>query len=161
MDVVDPEIRSRMMSGIRGKNTKPELVIRKGLHRQGFRFRLHVSTLAGKPDIVLPKYGVVVFVNGCFWHGHSGCKYFKLPSTRIDFWRNKIEKNIQNDARSIKALIDAQWRIAIVWECALNRRSDTPPSELLENLSTWIRTGKTNPIVEFTSSGGPFLAKPN
>jgi len=160
MDVVDPETRSRMMSGICGKNTKPELVIRKGLHRQGFRFRLHVSNLAGKPDIVLPKHGVVIFVNGCFWHGHSCCKYFKLPSTRIDFWRNKIEKNKQNDCRSINALIAAQWRVAIVWECSIKRRSDTFQAELLDNLSSWIRSGKSS-IVEFTSSGVSFPAAPD
>lgn len=145
-----------MMSGIRGKNTAPELVIRRGLHRNGFRFRLHVSNLAGKPDIVLPKFGVVIFVNGCFWHGHRGCRYFKLPSTRIDFWKNKIERNIQNDARSIRVLIGFGWRVAVVWECATKGKKDVHLRCLLDNLSEWIRSGPSTSAMEFTNSGGPF-----
>jgi DNA mismatch endonuclease (patch repair protein) len=145
-----------MMSGIRGKNTLPELVVRRGLHRNGFRFRLHVSILAGKPDIVLPKYHSVIFVNGCFWHGHQGCRYFKLPSTRIDFWKNKIERNVVNDDRSIKILIGAGWRVAVVWECALKGKKNESLVCLFDNLSEWIRSESSASAVEFTSSGGPF-----
>jgi DNA mismatch endonuclease, patch repair protein len=156
VDIVDSATRSRMMSGIRGKNTIPELVVRRGLHRNGFRYRLHVSSLPGKPDIVLPKYRAVVYVNGCFWHGHGGCLYFKLPSTKIEFWKKKIERNILNDARSIRSLIGTGWRVAIVWECALKGKAVKPLSCLLDDLSEWLLSESSLPAIEFTSAGGPF-----
>ncbi|WP_076896202.1 very short patch repair endonuclease [Burkholderia pseudomallei] len=118
VDVVDRATRSRMMSGIRGRNTKPEILIRSLLHRQGFRFRLHVRDLPGKPDIVLPRYHAVIFVHGCFWHGHD-CSLFKLPGTRTDFWREKIDRNRANDHKALAALRTQGWRVGIVWECAL------------------------------------------
>lgn len=105
------------MRAIRSKNTKPELLVRKGLHAAGFRFRLHGAGLPGKPDIVLPKYRSVIFVHGCFWHGH-GCKYFKLPKTRPDFWLAKIEANRARDARDIEKLNQLGWRVILIWECA-------------------------------------------
>jgi DNA mismatch endonuclease (patch repair protein) len=111
-DVVDAITRSRMMSGIRGKNTKPEKLVRSLLHRQGFRFRLHVSNLPGKPDIVLPRYNAVIFVHGCFWHRHA-CRFFKWPQTRPDFWREKIARNCSNDLKSRRALKKEGWRIGI------------------------------------------------
>ncbi len=118
VDVVDTATRSRMMAGIKGKNSKPERLIRSLLHRQGFRFRLNVRELPGKPDIVLPRYHAVILVNGCFWHGHD-CARFKWPKTRTDFWRNKIEGNRANDQKVTHALLAAEWRVGIVWECSI------------------------------------------
>lgn len=118
IDIVDSATRSKMMSGIRGRNTKPEILVRSMLHRQGFRFRLYVRELPGKPDIVLPRYHAIIFVHGCFWHGHD-CSLFKMPQTRQDFWRNKISRNRINDHKAKEALLAAGWRVGIVWECAI------------------------------------------
>src|SRR5215813_7107073 len=107
-DVVSPAVRSRMMAGIRSTNTKPELFLRSGLHRAGFRFRLHAKEVPGKPDVVFPRYGAAIFVNGCFWHRHD-CHLFKMPSTRPEFWRQKIERNVQRDAVVRQQLGDAGW----------------------------------------------------
>lgn len=136
MDIVDKQTRSRMMSGIRSKNTKPELLVRRLLHRRGFRYRLHVSGLPGKPDLVFPKYHAVVFVHGCFWHGHE-CKLFRMPGTRTEFWKRKITGNRQRDRRESKALAKLGWRIAIVWECAL-RGSNADPENAVEKLAAWL-----------------------
>jgi len=105
------------MRAIRSKNTKPELLIRKALHAAGFRFRLHVARLPGKPDIVLPKYKTAIFVHGCFWHGHN-CKYFRLPQTRPEFWRDKIEANRARDAKDLELLKGMGWHVILIWECA-------------------------------------------
>ena len=137
MDIVDQPTRSRMMSGIRSTNTKPEIIVRSLLHRQGFRFKLHVKNLPGKPDIVLPKYHAAIFVNGCFWHGHN-CRLFKMPSTRRDFWQSKIENNRKNDDRSIKSLCSLGWRVATVWECAMRGPARQDKTTLTESLSTWL-----------------------
>lgn len=118
VDVVDKKTRSRMMSGIRGKNTKPEIIVRKALHAAGYRFRLHRKDLPGKPDIVLPKYKTVIFVHGCFWHKHD-CRYFKWPKTRPDFWREKIEGNVERDRLAYEKLEEMGWRVKVVWECEL------------------------------------------
>jgi DNA mismatch endonuclease (patch repair protein) len=122
-DVHTPEVRSKNMRAIRSGNTKPELLVRKALHAAGYRFRLHSAGLPGKPDIVLPKYRTVIFVHGCFWHGHD-CKYFKLPKTRPEFWSAKIEANRARDARNIAELQQSGWRIILIWECAI--RSGPP-----------------------------------
>lgn len=135
-DIVDEATRSRMMSGIRGRDTKPELVLRRALHRRGFRFRLHVKELAGKPDIVLPKFRATVFVHGCFWHGHD-CRYFKLPATRTEFWSKKIESNRASDLRAIDALIASGWRVAVIWECA-TRVAPADLDSLVDSLVAWI-----------------------
>jgi DNA mismatch endonuclease (patch repair protein) len=135
-DTVDRATRSRMMSGIRSKDTKPELLVRSALHRAGFRFRLHVRELPGHPDVVLPRWHVVVFVNGCFWHGHT-CHFFRPPSTRTDFWRSKIERNRTNDTRAIAALLTQGWRVAIVWECALRSGAATREATL-QRLAAWV-----------------------
>ena len=107
------------MSQIKGKNTKPELLVRKYLFGQGFRFRIHVKTLPGKPDIVLPKYKTVIFVHGCFWHGHTGCKYFVIPKTRTEWWTKKIKKTSYRDCEHQDALIKAGWNVVVLWECEL------------------------------------------
>jgi DNA mismatch endonuclease (patch repair protein) len=111
------------MSRIKSKNTKPEMLVRKFLHAQGFRYLLHDSKLPGKPDIVLPKYRTVVFVHGCFWHGHANCRYYVIPKTRTDWWLNKINNNITNDAKAILALKELGWKVINVWECELKRSS--------------------------------------
>ena len=118
-DVHDPKTRSYNMSRIKGKDTRPEMIVRKFLFSKGFRYRLHDKKLPGKPDIVLPKYKTVIFINGCFWHGHEGCKYFVLPKTREEWWLNKIIGNISNDNRNIEALKTEGWNVIIVWECEL------------------------------------------
>lgn len=122
VDVVDSATRSRMMSGIRGKDTKPELLIRKYLHARGLRFRLHVKDLPGKPDMVFPKYRTVVFVHGCFWHRHAGCKYATIPSNRADFWENKLSDNVVRDQYQLAALNELGWHVVVVWECELRER---------------------------------------
>lgn len=113
------ETRSYNMSRIKGKNTKPELLVRKFLFSKGFRFRLHDPKLPGKPDIILPKYKTVIFVNGCFWHGHEDCRKATLPKTRTEWWKEKIEKNKINDAKANRALIYAGWEVIIIWQCDL------------------------------------------
>jgi DNA mismatch endonuclease (patch repair protein) len=137
-DVVDPATRSRMMAGIRSRNTKPEILIRSLLHRQGFRFRLHVRNLPGKPDMVFPRYRAVVFVHGCFWHGHD-CPLFKWPGTRPEFWREKIGRNQNNDYRTRTALITAGWRVGIVWECAI-RGAGKDLGEVTRRLADWLHS---------------------
>lgn len=134
-DIVDKATRSRMMSGIRGKNTKPEILLRKALHAKGFRYRLHVKELPGKPDIVLPKYHAVIFVHGCFWHGH-GCKFFKVPQTNTAFWIEKINVNKLRDSRDSASLRFAGWRTMTVWECALRRRDNIP--DIVLRISAWL-----------------------
>jgi DNA mismatch endonuclease (patch repair protein) len=138
-DVVPPEIRSRMMAGIRGKNTKPELILRRGLHAFGFRYRLHVKDLPGKPDLVFPGRRAVIFAHGCFWHGH-GCKLFVWPKSRPDWWKAKIEKNRANDSRAVEALSTSGWRVGIVWECALKGRSRRPLESVIDSCAAWLKS---------------------
>jgi DNA mismatch endonuclease (patch repair protein) len=138
-DVVSKEARSRMMSGIRSKDTRPELFVRKGLHALGLRFRLHDKRLPGKPDIVLPRYRAAVFVHGCFWHGHD-CHLFKTPKTRTDFWAPKIASNQQRDRDAYEALSRLGWRIAEVWECATKGKTRLAPQSIVETLSDWIKS---------------------
>ncbi len=137
VDVVDPVTRSRMMSGIRSKNTRPEILIRKGLHARGFRFRLHDKRLPGKPDMVFPKYGAVIFIHGCFWHGHD-CHLFKLPKTRRAFWHKKISRNQEKDAESYASLRKEGWYILTIWECALKGRTRRPLGEVLDLVADWL-----------------------
>lgn len=125
-----------MMSGIRGKNTRPELLIRKALHARGLRYRLHCD-LPGKPDICLPKHRAVIFVHGCFWHGH-GCHLFKWPKTRPDFWRAKIGRNGEVDRVAEEGLIALGWRVAIVWECALKGSRRRPMAKVIDDCQTWL-----------------------
>jgi len=118
MDVVDRATRSRMMSGIRGKDTKPELAVRSFLHRAGMRFRLHAK-LPGKPDLVLPRYRTVVFVHGCFWHRHEGCRYATTPASNAGFWQEKFTGNVRRDERVKRQLEEEGWRVETVWACQL------------------------------------------
>ncbi len=121
MDVHDKQTRSYNMSQIKGKNTKPEILVRKFLFSRGFRYRLHLKDLPGKPDIVLPKYKTVIFINGCFWHGHENCKYFVIPKTRTDWWLNKIYGNKQKDGENFIQLSKIGWKIVTIFECELKR----------------------------------------
>ncbi|MGN0498146.1 MAG: very short patch repair endonuclease [Acutalibacteraceae bacterium] len=121
MDVHDKETRSYNMSCIKGKNTRPEEIVRKYLFSQGFRYRKNDKRLPGTPDIVLPKYKTVIFVNGCFWHGHEGCRYFVIPKTNTEFWRKKIETNRKRDIRKINDLQTLGWKVIVVWECQLKK----------------------------------------
>lgn len=120
-DVHSKETRSYNMSRIKSKDTKPEMLVRKFLHAQGFRYRLHVKDLPGKPDIVLPKYKTVIFIHGCFWHGHEHCKYYVIPKTRTEWWVNKINRNIENDVKAIAALKKEGWKVITLWECELKK----------------------------------------
>ena len=137
MDNRSKEARSRNMSNIPSKNTKPEETVRKYLFAHGLRYRKNVSKLPGKPDIVLPKYKAVVFVNGCFWHGHEGCKYFVPPKTNTEFWYAKFQYNQERDARNYQKLRDLGWRILIVWECEIRHGdADKRLEQLVEEIKT-------------------------
>lgn len=140
-DVVSVAVRSRMMAGIRGKNTKPEMTIRRGLHARGFRYLLHDKRLPGKPDLVFPKHRAVIFVHGCFWHGHD-CPLFKWPKTRKDFWRKKIERNREIDESAIAALEEAGWRCCVIWECSLKSPARLPIGGVLEHIVDWLGSSK-------------------
>lgn len=129
-----------MMSGIQGKNTSPELLIRKSLHARGFRYRIHAAHLPGKPDLVLPKHRAVIFIHGCFWHGH-GCRYFKVPQTRPEFWLEKIGKNKARDLVQIAALKEAGWRVLIVWECAVRSMKRQKNCLLIDLMAQWLVDG--------------------
>lgn len=137
-DVHDRKTRSYNMSRIRGKDTTPEMMVRKFLFSKGIRYRLHQKSLPGKPDLVLKKYNIVVFVNGCFWHGHEGCRYFVIPKTRTEWWKNKINSTVAKDKENYHKLEELGWQVLIVWECSLrgDKRSAT-----LENLFQKITNG--------------------
>lgn len=136
MDVVDAATRSRMMAGIRSRDTRPEMMVRKHLHARGFRYRLHVRTLPGSPDLVLPRYHVVIFVHGCFWHRHLGCRYATTPASNVERWRLKFDSNTERDSRQESMLRTAGWRVIVVWECELKRT----PDERLMRLEDEIRS---------------------
>lgn len=142
-DVVPRDVRARMMAGIRGKDTKPEMVLRRGLHALGFRYRLHVRDLPGKPDLVFPGRRAVLFAHGCFWHGHD-CVLFVWPKSRAEWWRQKIERNRAVDARSVAALVAAGWRVGVVWECALKGRGCKPLPVIIESCAAWLRSDAPN-----------------
>ena len=135
MDIHDKKTRSYNMSRIKGKETKLEVVVRKYLFSEGFRYRKNVKDLPGTPDIVLPRYKTVIFVNGCFWHGHKGCRHFVVPDTNREFWIGKIEANIQRDARKSAELEKLGWRVIVIWECELNPKvRDMTLLRLKENI---------------------------
>lgn len=142
-DVVDKNTRSRMMSGIRGKNTRPEIVVRKGLHQLGFRYSLHNKNLPGKPDLVFSKYKAVIFVHGCFWHAHN-CHLFKWPSTRQEFWRNKIQGNQLRDEKQLLTLSGQGWKVLTIWECALKGKNKRNLNEVINTAANWLRFDSQN-----------------
>ena len=153
-DVVDRATRSAMMAGIKGRHTRPELIVRRYLHKEGFRFRLHVPDLPGRPDIVLPKWNAVIDVRGCFWHRHTGCKLTSSPSTRVDFWERKFASNVERDRLNSKLVQEAGWRLAIMWECAL--RAD--PAAALHSLTEWLTSQKPDCLI--IPSGDQLLGRP-
>ena len=136
-DIVDAATRSRMMTGIRRRDTKPERIVRSGLHRRGFRFRLDDRRLPGRPDIVLARRRTAIFVHGCFWHGHD-CPLFRLPKTRPDFWAAKIEGNRARDVAAAAALRIAAWRVLTVWECAFRGRPEAVREAALDAAAAWL-----------------------
>lgn len=138
-DTVSTAVRSRMMAAVKSKNTKPELAIRSALHRRGFRFRLHRKDLPGRPDLVFAGRRAVIFVHGCFWHGHD-CHLFRWPKSREEFWRDKIGTNIARDKRQYWALTEASWRIGTVWECALKGKTRLPFDSVVDQCSIWLKS---------------------
>lgn len=136
-DIVSPETRSRMMSGIRGKDTRPEMTVRRGLHAAGFRYRLHVRSLPGRPDLVLRKYSAVCLIHGCYWHRHPGCPHATCPATRTEFWQEKFRANVERDGRQRRQLQTMGWRVAVIWECALKQKRADPA---LARLIRWLPT---------------------
>lgn len=148
MDTLSPSLRHKNMSHIRSRDTSPEKVIRSALHKAGFRFRICDRRYPGKPDIVLPKYYTVIFINGCFWHAHEGCRYFKMPSSNVDFWKAKFERNRQRDSEVIQYYKDKCWRICIIWECALRGKNRQNRIEsVASEVCTWVDEGST-PFLE-------------
>ncbi|WP_418319044.1 very short patch repair endonuclease [Piscinibacter sakaiensis] len=139
VDVVSPADRSRMMAGIRGKNSRPELLVRRLLFASGYRFRLHRRDLPGTPDIVMPGRKVAIFVNGCFWHVHQGCRYAKMPATRTDFWSAKLKANVERDRRAVEMLRKLGWRVLWVWECSTLDAATA--AGLRVAVSSWIDSG--------------------
>lgn len=140
-DIVDKITRSRIMSNIRSSNTKPELLIRSLLHLKGFRFRVNVRQLPGKPDIVLSRYRCVIFVNGCFWHGHN-CSFFKWPKSNKSFWLNKINKNRSNDKKVVKRLLLDGWRVGVVWECIIRGKNISNGTRVAREFEKWVKSKK-------------------
>ncbi|MGE6697130.1 very short patch repair endonuclease [Hyphomonas sp. NPDC076900] len=140
-DNVSPEVRSQMMSGIRNRNTQPELLLRTALHRRGYRYRLNVQGLPGKPDMVLPKWRAIIFANGCFWHRHD-CHLFRWPGTRQAFWEEKLNANASRDAHNLEQLTKAGWRVGIVWECALRGKHSRKLEDIIDQCADWIESNR-------------------
>lgn len=136
-DVVDAATRSRMMAAIKGRDTKPEMTVRRGLHRRGFRFRLHDRALPGRPDLILPRHRAVILVHGCFWHGHD-CPFFRWPKSRPEFWRAKIGANIERDRKVRTALTEAGWRVLTIWECAFRGKTLEQHEAALDGAAAWL-----------------------
>lgn len=145
-DTVDRKTRSRMMAGIKGKDTGPEMLVRRFLHKAGFRYRLHDYNLPGCPDLVLPRYRIVIFVNGCFWHRHQGCKLAYLPKTNLDKWQKKFDQNVIRDRNNIDALVKTGWRVIVVWECGLRKN----PQDVLALLRGEIKVDKGIHVVQIS-----------
>ena len=138
-DIVSPPDRSRNMAAIRGTNTKPEMALRRLLHASGLRYRLHAKHLPGKPDIVFPRKKVAVFVNGCFWHRHAGCRWCTTPASNCEFWSAKFSENVKRDQRCVSELLELGWRVATVWECALKGGK---AEQSVASLQEWLVTNK-------------------
>lgn len=156
-DVVDEATRSRMMSGIRGKNTHPELIVRKRLHQLGLRFSLKNSALPGNPDLALPRHGTVVFVHGCFWHAHK-CNAFRLPSTNTDFWQSKLAGNVERDKKCAQELKSLGWRVLVIWECAVKFSEKMHAAEPFEIARDWV-VNYDGPYLEIFKGQGNGFSK--
>lgn len=150
-DVMSADKRSALMSRIRGRDTAPELQVRKLLWHAGFRYRLHDRSLAGRPDLVLPRWHVAIFVHGCFWHWHEGCALFQLPKSRAEFWELKLKRNRERDAAAVQALAERGWRVAVVWECALR----ASPTDVALDLIEWIRSDERHLDLSERTAGSP------
>lgn len=150
-DTVSPEKRSDVMSRVRSKDTKPEILIRTGLHALGFRYRLHVKDLPGKPDLVFRRYRSVIFVNGCFWHGHS-CPRCRMPNSNTDYWRRKVARNMERDAINRRSLLDEGWRVLTIWECALTGKWKQGLNQVIALASDWLLS--TESICEIKGGTG-------
>ncbi|SCX59256.1 very short patch repair endonuclease [Variovorax sp. EL159] len=157
MDIVDSATRSRMMSGIRGRDTKIEMVVRKALHARGLRYRLNNRSLPGRPDIAFMAAKAAVLMHGCFWHGHD-CSFFRLPASNTEFWREKIDANRARDARTLDALHALGWRTATIWECAIRGRPMEEFASLLDCLENWVRVGAGH--LELRAPMGAALPRP-
>lgn len=142
-DVMSAEKRSALMSRIKGKNTRPELLVRRGLWHAGLRYRLHDRHLPGRPDLVLPRWHAAILVHGCFWHQHPGCPYAAVPATRAEFWQQKLSGNRERDQRKLDALLAMGWRVATVWECSLNRS----PEHAIKTLEGWVRGNERTIVI--------------
>jgi DNA mismatch endonuclease, patch repair protein len=140
VDIVDRATRSRMMASIKGRDTKPETILRKALHRRGLRYRLHASELPGRPDIVLPRHRAAVLVHGCFWHRH-GCRLTSTPASNSDFWQAKFASTVERDARQMRQLVELGWRVATVWECALRHDG---PDVVANTVAEWLASTATS-----------------
>lgn len=138
VDTVTPEVRSRMMAAVKSRDTSTETSVRKALHGIGFRYRVHKRIGRSRPDILLPKYSAAIFVHGCFWHGHAGCRYARMPKSNVEFWATKIERNVARDARNEDEMVAMGWRIALVWECAIR---DIGVTQVRDQVADWLRGG--------------------
>lgn len=154
-DVLTPEQRRRNMSRIQGRNTSLEMLLRRGLHARGLRYRLHRKNLPGCPDIVFPKYRVCMFVHGCFWHGHD-CKLFRMPTTNVEFWEKKIARNRERDRQAVESLLEMGWQVLVLWECAVRKVGRRNFDEVLDQCINFIRSENSNKSV-FQVSG--FVSK--
>lgn len=153
-DVLSSMQRSYCMSRIRGKDTKPERLIRNALFAMGFRYRLHQRSLPGCPDLVLSKYRAVIFVHGCLWHKH-GCELFRWPKTNAEFWRKKITRNSRNDAENLVKLKSAGWRVLVVWECSLRGKRRLKPETLIDQIARWLFSGRKKSEISAKSKRAP------
>lgn len=149
MDIVSPARRSQMMAGIRSANTHPEIIVRRLLHAHGFRYRLHKKILDLTPDIILPKYKLIIFVNGCFWHRHNNCNYAYNPKTNVQKWESKFANNINRDLHNKEMLLDSGWNVVVIWECWVKRRLD------ISWLFSWIKTPE-RPYISWPDTAEPF-----
>jgi DNA mismatch endonuclease (patch repair protein) len=147
VDRITPQARSRIMAAIRSGDTKPELLLRKALFARGYRYRVHAKSLAGSPDIALPKWGAAIFVNGCFWHAHS-CGNVRLPKSNRAFWKRKLTRNVERDQTARNELLKQGWRVLVVWDCAFKEKTERQVSVLADRVETWLLGGKRSGVFQ-------------
>lgn len=151
-DIMSPDDRSRLMARIRGRNTKPELILRKALFRLGLRYRLHPRGIPGRPDMLFPRWRAAVFVHGCFWHGHD-CRLFKWPKANAQFWETKIRGNVERDRRTLDALIAQNWRVLTVWECSIRGGDRETIDNVVRLVSDWLKSGRETTAIPCPEAG--------